>query len=154
VSANAKYLEGVVVSSIYRLFLVVLTLCVCFTNYAKADEEGRLPLSNIRFDSGGLDNSGPIRVEVIQDSNGIVELKVSAFGRIRRVATTELTAITGRVFNLVGASYSRGYPNTGGRSIYVLLYQGFSSGAEASAVVTILESGDVRVRTIARSDRN
>ena len=139
---------------ICRLFMAVLTSCVCFTNYARADMEGRLPLSDIRFDSGGLDNSGPIHVEVLQDSNGIVDLKVSAFGRTRRVTKAELAAITGRVFNLVGASYSRGYSNTGGRSIYVLLYQGFSSGAEASAFVTFSEQGDVRVSSAAQSDKN
>ena len=134
--------------SLQRFFLIivaVLTSCVGFPSSAKADEEGRMPLTHIQFDSAGLDNSGPVHIDVSQDQDGISELKVSAFGKLQTVTKPQLAAISGSVFNVVGVSYSRGYTNTGGRNVYVLLYQGVSSGAELAAIVTVKEHGDVRV---------
>lgn len=135
--------------STHRLLLIVIATfgsLSLFPHTAKADEEGRLPIAHIQLDSPGLDNSGPIHIDVFQDTTGISKLKVSAFGKLCTATKTQLAAINGDVFNIVGASYSRGYLNTGGRSIYVLLYQGFSSGAQVSAVVTVTERGDVRVK--------
>lgn len=126
--------------------VAVLISCVGFPSFAKADVEGRMPFAHVQYDSAGLDNSGPVSVEVFQDKKGIYELKVSAFGTLHTVTKAKLAAISGYTFNAVGISYSRGYPNTGGRSVYVLLYQVFSSGAEAVALVTITEHGGVRVK--------
>jgi hypothetical protein len=137
--------------SLQRFALICVAIigsCVGFPNSADADEEGRLPIAHMYFDSEGLDNSGPININALQDSTGISELKVSAFGKLNTVTKAQLVALSGRVFNAVGASYSRGYANTGGRSVYVLLCQGFSSGMEVAAVVTITERGDVRIRAI------
>ncbi|MGH8307179.1 MAG: hypothetical protein ACRER0_02815 [Gammaproteobacteria bacterium] len=130
------------------MVVAVLISCVGFTSSAKADVEGRMPFAHIQYNSTGLDNSGPVNVEVFQNSNGIYELKVSAFGTLHTVTKAQLEAISGHMFNLVGISYSRGYPKTGGRSVYVLIYQGFSSGAEVAAIVTVTEHGGVRVRGI------
>jgi hypothetical protein len=132
----------------FLILIAALASCWALPNLANADEEGRLPLAHMQFDSLGLDNSGPINVQAAQDSTGITELKVSAFGKLHTVTKAQLAPISGYVFNAIGVSYSRGYPNTGGRSVYVLLCQGFSSGAEVVAVVTIAKRGDVRVRAV------
>jgi hypothetical protein len=128
--------------------VVMIGSYVGFPNSADADEEGRLPLAHMYFNSAGLDNSGPINIDALQDSSGISELKVSAFGKLNTVTKAQLAVIGGRAFNAMGASYSRGYAITGGRSVYVLLCQGFSSGMEVAAVVTVTERGDVRVKAI------
>lgn len=114
-------------------------------NAARADVEGRLPLARIQLDSPGLDDSGPVHIGLSQDENGIAELRVTAFGKIRTVTNAQLDTIGNSVFNVIGVSYSRGYTNAGGRNVYVLLYQAFSSGVQVSAVVTVPERGDVRV---------
>lgn len=131
-----------------RLFLIVaaaLGFCGGATNTAHADVEGPLPLAHIQLDSPGLDESGPVHIDISQDQDGISELKVSAFGKLQTVTRSQLAAISGSMFNVVGMSYSRGYTNTGGRNVYVLLYQGVSSGAQVAAIVTVKEHGDVRV---------
>lgn len=139
------------------LFLIAATLGFCggLANTARADMEGRLPLAHIQLDSPGLDNFGPVHIDLSQDQNGISELRVTAFGKIRTVTKAQLAAISGSVFNVAGLSYSMGYTNAGGRNVYVLLYQGFSSGVQVAAVVHVPERGDVRVtkKTVKPNDQ-
>jgi hypothetical protein len=104
-----------------------------------------MPLARIQFDSAGLDNSGPVHVEATQSEHGITKLSVSAFGKLYTLMPAQLTAISDRTFNSIGLTYSRGYPNTGGRNVFLLLCQGFSSGVKIFAVVTVAEKGDIRV---------
>lgn len=141
-----------------RLFLIAaatLGFCGGLANTARADVEGRLPLAHIQLDSPGLDNSGPVHIDLSQDQNGISELRVTAFGKIRTITKAQLATIGGSVFNVVGVSYSKGYTNAGGRNVYVLLYQGFSSGVQVAAIVTVPERGDVRVtnKTVRPNDQ-
>lgn len=138
-----------------RLFLVAATtlgLCGGLANTARADMEERLPLSHIQLDSPGFDNSGPIHVDLSQDQKGISELTITAFGKIRTVPKAQLATIAGSVFNIVGVSYSHGYANARGRYVYVLLYQGFSSGVQVAAIVAVPERGEVQV--INKGDRS
>lgn len=133
------------VQRFYLIVGVALILFMGFPTFAMADMEGRMPFAHIQYDSAGLDNSGPVRVDVFQGKNGISELKIFAFGALHTVAKAQLGAINGHVFNAVGISYSRGYSKVGGRTVYVLLYQVFSSGAKAVAMVVIREHGNAQV---------
>jgi hypothetical protein len=132
------------------ILFMVATFVACLVpfSYANADEEGRVPLAHVQFNSAGLDNSGPIQVEAVQNEQGLSQLNVSAFGSLRSLTQSQLAPMQGYVVNAIGVSYSRGYSNTGGRSLYVLLLQGFSSGAEVVAVVTVTEHGKIRVKVI------
>lgn len=133
------------VQRFYLIVGVALILFMGFPNVARADMEGRMPFAHVQYNSAGLDNSGAVRVDVFQDKKGIYELKVFAFGTLHTVTKAQLGVINGNVFNAVGVSYSRGYPNVGGRTVYVLLYQVFSSGAEAVAMVVIREHGNAQI---------
>ena len=139
------------IMSRYRPFLVFAAAVVSCGGYpcpANADVEGRMPPSHIQFDSEGLDNSGPVHVEVNQTAAGISEIRVTAFGSLHTLPVAQLAGLQGRHFNALGVTYSRGYSSTGGRSVYILLCQAFSSGANVAAVVTLTEKGGVRVRAI------
>lgn len=125
--------------------IVVLLSCLALPRSAMADMEGRIPFAHIQYDSLGIDNSGPIKIDVIQDKNGVHELEVLAFGAVHTIAKDQLGVIKGYNSNAVGASYSRGYPNIGGKTVYVLLYQVFSSGTQAVAMVVIREHGSAKV---------
>ena len=111
---------------------------------ARADEEGRMPLTHLQFDSKGLDNSGPVHAEVVQSDRGITDLKVSAFGKTQSLTPAQLTEISGVSFNSIGLTYSRGYADTGGRNVVLLLCQAFSSGVKIVGTVTITETGGIR----------
>ena len=122
---------------------VVLTVPI--SREVRADEEGMVMLTKIEAASTGLDNSGPVHVEASQSAHGLTQLTVSAFGKLQSLSLAQLSSLAGQTFNSIGLSYSRGYPETGGRSVYVLLCQGFSSGIRVFEVVTVTESGCVRV---------
>jgi hypothetical protein len=134
------------------LMLSTLVALATFPRYAHADMEGRMPLATLTLDSAGLDTSGPVRVEANQSERGITQLSVSAFGKLQTLGPTQLAALSGRTFNSIGLSYSRGYSNTGGRSVYVLLCQAFSTGVKVVAVVSVTEHGGVRVNDVKASE--
>jgi hypothetical protein len=130
------------------LFLILLTSITAIALFpcdARADEEGRMPLSHLQLDSKGLDNSGPVHVEATQSERGIGNLSVSAFGRNQALTPAQLASLSGKTFNSIALTYSRGYPNTGGRNVFLLLCQGFSSGVKVIAVVTVTENGGIRI---------
>ena len=133
------------------LVLAIIISCVAFSMPAVADEEGRMPLSRIQFDSAGLDNSGPVHVEVTQSAQGVTEMNVSAFGSLHKLPSDQLSTVKGLIFNTVGVTYSRGYAIVGGRSVYILLCQGFSSGASVLAIVTVKEKGASRIKRVTSS---
>jgi hypothetical protein len=132
--------------------VIVIVALVLLPGLACADEEGRMPLAHLRLDSKGLDNSGPVHIEATQSKSGLTDLRVSAFGKIQIATPAELAALDGRIINSIGITYSRGYTAGGGRNIYVLLCQGFSSGIRVVAVVTITELKGIRISAVRHSE--
>ena len=104
-----------------------------------------MPLAHIELDSQGLDNSGPVRVSVRQSVRGVSELEVLAFGKRYTLTPAQLNTLGARTFNTMGLTYSRGYPETGGRGVYVLLCQGFSSGVKVVEIVIVEETNGIHI---------
>lgn len=125
---------------------ILVVLAALLSPSARADEEGRVTLTHIQFDSQGLDNSGPIHVEATQSDQGVTQLSVSAFGKTQVLNAAQMAEIGRNSFNDIGLTYSRGYPESGGRNVVLLLCQGFSSGVKVVAVVTVTETHGIRVR--------
>jgi hypothetical protein len=132
------------------IFSSCIVFCAVFSRDVRADMEGRMTLSKIQLDSAGLDTSGPVHVEANQSDHGITQLKVSAFGKVQTLTPSQLASLGGHTVNTIGLSYSRGYPNVGGRSVYLLLCQGFSSAVKVVAVITVTEQGGVRVDDVSK----
>jgi len=126
----------------------IIFLCVLCLHDASADAEGRMQLSRILLDSPGLDNSGPVHMDATQSDRGITNMSMSAFGKTQTLTSSQLAALGGRVFNGAGLTYSRGYKNLGGRTVYLLLFHGFASAAKVVTVITFRELGDVRVDNV------
>lgn len=133
-------------------FAIIIVNSILLPGSACADEEGRMPLAHLQLDSKGLDNSGPVHIEATQSERGLTGLRVSAFGKIQIATPAELSALDGKIINSIGITYSRGYTTGGGRNIYVLLCQGFSSGIRVVAVVTITELKGIRISTAGHSE--
>jgi hypothetical protein len=134
-------------------FTVIMVVnSVLLPGSARADEEGGMPLAHLQLDSKGLDNSGPVHVEATQSKNGLTDLRVSAFGKSQIATPAELAALDGKIINSIGITYSRGYATSGGRNIYLLLCQGFSSGIRVVAVVTITELNGIRISAVRHSE--
>jgi hypothetical protein len=129
----------------FGALLFLISANVLFSFNAYADQEGRVPITHLQFDANGLEGSGTIHVEGEQSDQGIGELRVSAFGRVRALTPAQLGTLRGETFNGIGLTYSQGDPSVGGRRVMLLLCQAFSSGSRIVAVITILEKGEIRV---------
>jgi hypothetical protein len=113
---------------------------------APASQEGILALSSFRLESAGIGSSGKVIVEGKQnEKNKIVSLKISAFGKDYVVPEDKLAALSGLPSNGVRISYEAGYADLGGRTIYIQLQMGFTSGTREQALVTLTEDGKVEV---------
>jgi hypothetical protein len=129
--------------------LTIALLLLAFTSVAYASKEGILAFSSFRLESTGIGSSGKVVIEGQQDERGhIVSLKVEAFGKTFEVPKEKLGGLAELPSNGVRISYEHGYAELGGRTIYVELQMGFTSGTRKQALVTIAESGAIEVSPI------
>lgn len=112
---------------------------------AFASQEGGLPLGGFRFESPGIGDSGVVIVAGRQGAKGVESLSIEAFGTRIDLSPSQLEVLRGGMLNGLQLSYEAGYKETGGRTVYLLLSQGFTSGVIARRVVTVTESGAVSV---------
>ncbi len=123
--------------------IIVLLALVCG---ASASQEGALPLSVFRLESAGIGSSGKVVVEGKQNEKGeTINLKINAFGKEYVVPKDKLARLSGLHANGVQISYEAGYPNLGGRTIYIQFQVGFTSGPREQALVTLKEDGKIDV---------
>lgn len=109
-------------------------------------QEGPLPLSSFRLESGGTGNSGNVTVEGKQNGQAeIVELRIRAFGKDCVVPPEKLRVLAGLGANGIRISYEAGYDELGGRTVYVHLQAGSTSHAVETALLAITEKGTIEV---------
>ncbi len=107
---------------------------------AMASQELYLPWSNFRIESRALGSVGVIAISGVQAERGISRLLVTAFGRNFELTPAQVKQLEGVTVNGVRVSYEAGYPETGGRTIYLL----FSMG-KVEQVVEVSEHGGISV---------
>jgi hypothetical protein len=112
---------------------------------ADASVEGVLPVGELRVTSPGIDKSGPVVVTARQSAKRFESFQVAAFGRAFELSRAELSQLQAGFVNGVQISYEQGYEQTGGRTVYVVISEGFTSGIERRQVVSINERGEIRV---------
>jgi hypothetical protein len=129
------------------VFLVgVVLLPFVSAQPAQASKEGGLSLFSVKLDSPGMDESGPVHVEMKRSDEGIKQLIVSAFGRTGAAPSQLLESIKEkRWLNGIQLSWEKGYRLTGGRTVYVSLTEGGSWGGVVVAVIGFGEDGKFRV---------
>ena len=127
-------------------FLVaVITALICS---ATASEEGAFTFHKFRFES--RDESGPVVVSGTAQFNSIESLRIDAFHRSFALKTAQLKQLRGLILNSVQLSGEGGYAELGGRTIYLLLSTGFTSGITQSKLVTVNERGDIKIENVQR----
>jgi len=128
-----------------RVF-VVLLIPVLFAQPAYASKEGGLLLSRVVLDSPGMDESGPVHVEMKRSDSGIETLHVSAFGKTETVPSELLQLIKEKKWlNGIQLSWEKGYREMGGKTVYVALTEGATWGAVVVAVIGFSEDGKFRL---------
>jgi hypothetical protein len=112
---------------------------------AFASQEGVLPFGSFRFESPGIADSAAVIVAGRQGAKGMESLSIEAFGKRIDLSTKQLEALPGGLLNGLQISYEAGYKETGGRTLHLMLSQGFTSGVVARRFVRVTESGSVKV---------
>lgn len=113
---------------------------------ASADKEGGLSLYRIMLDSPGMDDSGPVHVDIKRSDEGIEKLAISAFGRNGTAPSQLLQLIKEKKWlNGLQLSWSKGYRLMGGRTVYISLTEGGSWGVVVVAVIGFSENGSFRL---------
>ena len=110
-----------------------------------ASQEGVLAIGELRITSPGIGESGPIEVTATRGPNGFSALAIRAFGRTSTLTEAQLAALHGQFVNGVQLSYEAGYKELGGRTVYIVLSKGFTSGIQEAQRISVDERGTVTV---------
>ena len=133
--------------------LIIITLLIAFACSAIASKEGILAFSSFRLASAGIGSSGEVVVEGRQDAQAqITALTVSAFGKNYVVPKEQLTKLAELRSNGIRISYVQGYPELGGRTIYIQLQMGFTSSSRMEALISLSENGEIKVGNIQKNN--
>ena len=119
-----------------------------------ASQEAILAIGEVRITSPGIGESGPIAVTATRGPKGFSALEVKAFGHATSLTRAQLTKLQGQFVNGLQLSYEAGHKESGGRTVYIVLSKGFTSGMQESQQVSVNEEGTVTVEPpIRRSAR-
>lgn len=133
------------------LFIAILAIV---TTAAVASQEGILPLSSFHLESCGIGSSGKVVVDGRQNEKAeILSLKVTAFGKDYVIPKEKLSGLAELHGNGIRISYEAGYPEVGGRTVYIQLQMGFTSHTRMQALITVSEDGKVEVGKIEKTQQ-
>lgn len=136
------------------LFVIALVCVLSAPTSTSASQEGILAIGELRVASPGIGESGPIVVTATRGPKGIAALSIQGFGRTTSLTETQLAKIQGQFVNGVQLSYEAGYKELGGRTVYIVLTKGFTSGTQETQQISINEQGLVTVEPLVRRPSN
>lgn len=114
-----------------------------------ASQEGVLAIGELRMTSPGIGDSGQVVITATRGPKGFRALEVQAFGRVTRLTESQLAKLQGQFVNGVQLSYEAGYKELGGRTVYIVLSTGFTSGMQEAQTISVNEQGTVTVDRLA-----
>jgi hypothetical protein len=112
---------------------------------AVASEEGVLQLGEFQIQSRGVEQSGPVVITGKQSETEIVALSVQVFGRTINLTKSQLLQLKGQYVNGLQLTYEAGYREVGGRTVYLILSSGFTTGIVTTQLIEINEQGSVKI---------
>ncbi|MBE9608742.1 hypothetical protein [Chitinilyticum piscinae] len=129
----------------YLTLVTVILGALLLGQVAIASQEGVLAFGEFQFSSPGIGESGPVVVSGAQSGSQITALAVQAFGKTIRLSKFELSKLKVGFINGIQVSYEAGYKDLGGRTVYLVLSKGFTSGTKNSQHISINEHGKVEI---------
>ncbi|MCG8337597.1 MAG: hypothetical protein MJE63_24110 [Proteobacteria bacterium] len=126
--------------------LVILFSLVLISNTCHASVEGVLELSKISLHSNGIGESGSVSIFASKGKNKrYTSFVVKAFGKEYKLSNSDLNKLAELAFNGIQISYETGYEILGGKTLYIILQSGFTSGIKKKVLITITESGSIAI---------
>ncbi|HJW85461.1 MAG TPA: hypothetical protein VJ440_02375 [Candidatus Brocadiaceae bacterium] len=128
--------------------LIVILTILLLPSFALASKEGVLPISSFTIESKGIGESGPIKITGQKHQDEITLLIVEAFGKEYKITADNLKKIHKASYNGIQISYEEGYKQLGGKTIYIILQMGFTSGVKKQMQISLTENNTVKVEEI------
>lgn len=127
-----------------RTFLLTTALLAGSTAL-HASQEAAIAFQKLHFEAR-LPDDGLVVIEATQDTQGMQRFVVQAFGRSHQLTTAQLHDLDGR-YNSIQVSGEEGYPELGGRTLYIKLSMSFTSSTPRRIkYVVINQAGTVAVK--------
>jgi hypothetical protein len=124
----------------------IVLISILFLQAANASQEGVLPFSKFEIKSGGIGSSGPVTVTGKKNEKGnFITLSVQAFEKTIQIPQSILNQIPFKIQNGIQLSYEGGYKELGGKTIYLQLQVGFTSGSRDLFIIVVKENGTVGI---------
>jgi len=126
--------------------ILLIGIMLLLTSNVFASQEGVLRLSSFTMQSEGIGESGPVSVSgTTNEENEFTELTVKVFGKEYKLSDEDLKKIPAKPYNGIQLSYEAGYKELGGKTLYIILQVGFTSGIKERTLIIITESGSIQV---------
>ncbi|HUK99639.1 MAG TPA: hypothetical protein VLX29_02155 [Nitrospirota bacterium] len=129
-----------------KLFIILTILLL--PSLVLASKEGVLALSSFTIESKGIGGSGPVKISGQKNQDEITSLIIEAFGKEYKITDDNLKKIPKASYNGIQISYEEGYKQLGGRTIYIILQMGFTSGIKKQMQISLTENNTVEVEEI------
>lgn len=128
-----------------RLSVFLIAAMLLAGDQALASAEAVLVLSSFNVHSAGIGESGPVDISGAYADAALRKLAIKAFGREFVLTPAQLKQLAGAYVNGIQLTYEDGYPEVGGRTVYIVLSTGFTSGTRSAKRITLNERGDVTI---------
>lgn len=129
-------------------FIIILSVVLASLNVF-ASKEGILNINKFVLESEGIGSSGPVKISGEKNQRGeFVSLTVEAFSQKYEISPENLAKIRETSFNGIQISYCGGYPELGGRVIYLIFQLGFIGRVDRRILLSLTEDGKIEVSTI------
>ncbi|MEW5735147.1 MAG: hypothetical protein AB1921_09850 [Thermodesulfobacteriota bacterium] len=128
-----------------KRILFIAALCLIAQN-AYASKMGVLSFSRFAVESEGIGDSGKVSVQGVKDGEGRYrEITITAFGKVFQVPESVLNQIPAKYQNGIETCYEAGYAETGGRTVYVMFFKGFTGDGEDKVLLSVSENGAITI---------
>ena len=125
-----------------HLLVVILAALVCAGTVIASQESVRT-FKKFRFEAS--DESGPVVISGTQSDSGIDSLEISAFRKSFTLSPAQLKRLRGLMVNGLQLSGEPGYEVVGGRTLYLLVSMGFSSGISTAKLISVNQRGEIKI---------
>lgn len=123
-----------------------MAICVFLVTTSRASEEQGLHMAAFEISAISPEGWGEIKLSGRKDAVGNFSmLTLETFDRSFPLPREILEEISGSFSNGVALSCEAGYPETGGRTVYVNFLVGFTGADRSVRTVAISEDGNIRL---------
>ncbi len=132
--------------ALMKSYMRILFLLLVSASFAIASKEGLIQVSELTYSSKGIGNSGPVNVCIkTDDDGGVNKFVIKTFGKTVDLPKSDLERIPKFLYNGINVSYERGYPEVGGKTLYIVLSSRLSESVMNETMIVVTETLPIEI---------